>query len=150
MKYFHNIIFTEFMKPEEDAHALTQSFLSLFPFDLEKEKVKLETSISEGFEGKKITILKLVITKDRLIKEFLSTLCDQLSDEDLHALRTQHNRLDEHLDFFLRLDKSSLSEGIWKLTDEGSCVHVKFSVAAFPKKMDAALEIPPLAFRKTL
>ena len=61
--------------------------------------------------------------------------------ENISILKQIESRLDEELNFFLRLDKEKwVNEKEMKLTDSGKCFHIKISVAAFPKNMDIAIE----------
>ena len=98
---------------------------------------------AEGFAQKKIAILKAVIVKASNTNDFLGNILIKLSDDDRKTiLRQIESRLDEELDFFLRLDKEEwIKNGKLRLTDSGKCFHIKISVAAFPKKRKAAIGI---------
>jgi len=60
-------------------------------------------------------------------------LVNNLSVKDKGFLCAQDNRLDDNLDFYLRLLKPGILEDFFELTDSGDCFHVKFNVASFPK-----------------
>lgn len=150
MKSFHNIILSAFIKPEEDEQAVKDAILSIIPFDLEERKITPTQTVAEGFQEKKIVILEIKLEKDRDINEFTEHLLGRLSGAQKQQLLEQENRLDDHLRYYLRFDKLHLSEGELVLTDGGDCVHLKFSVAAFPKKKELALELMKGLFEKTL
>ena|SRR3989338_1033804 len=142
MKYAHSIKLNVFSKEEDNFDAVLKKFLEFFPFDLEKEKIGLRKNIASGFEDKKIIILEAALAKDKHIKEFLKNLLKNLgAEEKAIILKQAESRLDKNLDFFLRFDKDELiKNNKLILTDSGNCFHMRISIAAFPKKREAALE----------
>ena len=152
MKLAHQIELSVFSYPEEDFERINKAFLELLPFDCEKEKVKVEKTEAEGFGQKKIIILKATVVKTSNTNDFLGNILIKLSDDDRKTiLRQIESRLDEELNFFLRLDKGELiKHSRLRLTDSGKCFHIKISVAAFPKKMETAKEIVRKLFEKRL
>ena len=142
MKSAHLIKLNVFSKEEDNFDAVFKKFLEFFPFDLEKEKISLRKNTASGFEDKKIIILEAALTKDKHIKEFLKTLLKNLDAEEKTLILNQaESRLDKNLDFFLRFDKDDLiKNNKLVLTDSGNCFHIRISIAAFPKKTEAALE----------
>ena len=57
-------------------------------------------------------------------------------------LEQKESRLDEDLNFFVRIDKEKWIDGKEMfLTDSGNCFHIKILIAAFPKKRENALKI---------
>ena len=148
MKLAHNIKINVFVKPEEDEEKLKNALLSIIPFDIKKEKVKLTRSIADGFDNRKIVILEIVIVKERLTNQFLNALIEKLSDKEKDLLVKQENRLDEECCFFIRLDKQKLLEDKIRITDAGECFHIAISVAAYPKKKENAREIVKNLFRR--
>lgn len=150
MKYFHNVVLSAFVKPEEDEQLIKDAVLSLIPFDLKERNIALTETVAEGFQEKKIIILKIILEKDRDINEFMKKLLERLSEAQKQQLIEQENRLDEHLCYYMRFDKDYLFENKLVLTDAGNCVHVKLSVASFPKKREVALGVIRSLFEKTL
>ena len=138
MKYVHNITFSVFVKPEDSLETIKEQLVNLIPLDIEEEKLQLIQSVAEGITNK-IIILEITLKKERHTNAFLDSFKEKLSSEQLEQLRTQENRLDDQLYYFIRLDKEKLPELV--LTDSGNCVHIKMSIAAFPKKKENALNI---------
>ena len=139
MKRAHTITLTMFVLPGEDVEEQERLFLGLVPFSLADEGLSLQRSISKGFNDRDITVFSLRLEKERHTNAFLDAIAHRLSGAQKQQLISQENRLDDRLDFFLRFKKSSLpGRG---LTDKGDCVHVRMSIAAFPKKKERALII---------
>lgn len=143
MKYAHSIKLNVFSKETDDYNGISNKIKSFFPFDLEKEKINLKKTVAFGFEDKKITILEMILTKERHIKGFIKNLSKNLDDEQKNRILIEsESRLDENLDFFLRFAKDELiKNNKLVLTDSGDCFHLKMSIAAFPKKRSIALGI---------
>lgn len=136
MKRLHNVVLSMFVKPEEDAQELERKFLSIVPFSLGEEKLALQKTVASGFNERKITILEIVLQKERHTNALLDHLVRHLSGAQKQQLLGQDNRLDDDCDFFLRFKKEALPQLI--LTNGGDCLHVKLSIAAFPKRRQAA------------
>lgn len=149
MKLAHQIKLSVFSKQEDNEKDVLNSFLSLIPFDLEEEKLKLKTSTAEGFEHKKIKVFELTLKKEKHTTKILKNLINKLTDEQKQLILKQAgSRLDENLKFFLRFDKDKLiKEDKLELTDKGNCFHIKISIAAFPSKKEKALEIVKSLFK---
>lgn len=143
MKYAHNIKVSVFCKQEDNEADILKNLLALFPFNLEEQKVKVNRSNAEGFQQRKIVIYEITLEKDRHINEFINHLLSSLNDEQKQLLiRQLDSRIDNDLNFFLRLDKDKLiKEGKYFITEYGNCYHIKMSVAAFPSKKEMALEV---------
>ena len=88
-----------------------------------------------------ITILELLVEKERHTKAFLEHFIADLSSDQKSVLLSQENRLDDECHFFIRLDKKSLLDGKLVITDSGDCFHIKMSIAAFPKKKEQARKV---------
>ena len=149
MKYAHLIKLNVFSKETDDYNGVLNKFKAFFPFDLEKEKINLKKTTAFGFEDKKITILEVILTKERNIKEFIKNLSKNLDDKQKNRILIEsESRLDENLDFFLRFAKDELiKNNKLVLTDSGDCFHLKMSIAAFPKKRSIALGTIKSIFR---
>ena len=143
MKYAHLIKASVFSYENEDSENILSAFLRFFPFSLEDNKIVLKKTVAEGFNKKKIDVLEIALTKTNLINQFLDNLLDNLSKEQKDKILQQiESRLDNNLDFFLRFDKESwINDKKLVLTDSGKCFHLKISVAAFPKKIEVALNV---------
>ncbi|MBS3131773.1 hypothetical protein J4212_05045 [Candidatus Woesearchaeota archaeon] len=142
MKQAHSITLKVFVKEGEDYGKIKEAFLSFLPFELEKEKIKINEISAKGFEEKKIIILESILTKERHTNKFLESLLEKLeSGEKQRILLLKEPRLDENADFFLRFEKNELLENRkLALTDSGNCFHIKISIAAFPKSGENALK----------
>ncbi|MBW2997870.1 hypothetical protein KY349_06025 [Candidatus Woesearchaeota archaeon] len=142
MKIAHNVKLSVFAHEEDDEKQVEQAFLSLMPFDLEQEKLKLSRTAATGFKERKITILEIILTKEKHTSKLLTFLKQGLSDDQRQLLLNQaDSRLDNELNFFIRLDKPKLLNNEFWITDEGNCFHIRISVAAYPKKREAALGV---------
>jgi hypothetical protein len=144
MRFIHNAKITVFLKGEElqDSEKYHEIFLKLIPIDFEKEKLQIDIGEVEGLEGNDITIMSIQISKENHTNIFIKHIKTLLGKDQCETiLKQKESRLDEELFFYVRLDKKSSINNEWKLTDSGDCVHIKMSVAAFPKKKEAALEI---------
>jgi RNA binding exosome subunit len=142
MKFCHNITARVFAKPEEDNAAILRTLHSLFPFDLTAEKIKLTTQQATGVDDSRIILIhEVILDKDRHITDFVNNLASHLNDEQKALLLRQDNRLDEHCNFFLRLDKPKLLEGVYWITDHGNCYHIRLCLAAYPKKKETCKEL---------
>jgi len=138
----HNICITVFCKPEEDTKLIAKKLLFLVPFDIKEQKIELKKTNATGFKEKKITILEIYLEKESHTNLFLNNLIKNLTDEQKSLINKQaDSRLDDELNFFLRLDKNRLinEDKLW-LTDNGECFHIKIKIAAFPHKREVALK----------
>jgi RNA binding exosome subunit len=149
MKYFHSIKLTVFSKPEDDEEKIKTAFLGLIPFDFEKEKVECKLQTASGFTERKIKIFEIKLLKQRHTDAFFDFLMSKLNDEQKKLLlRQKESRLDDNLNFFIRLDKEKLFENEYFITDSGSCFHIMISIAAFPAKKECGLRIIDEIFLK--
>ncbi|MBN1544755.1 hypothetical protein JW898_04825 [Candidatus Woesearchaeota archaeon] len=143
MKLAHNVKLSVFAHEGEDLRKISEALKGLCPFDLEKEKVDLKTSVATGFQERKITIFEVFLKKERQTARFLRHLKESISESHLNLIRSQaESRLDSELNFFIRLDKAKLlGENRFYLTDSGDCFHIKISLAAYPANRDAGLKV---------
>ena len=148
MKHFNKININVFSYPEEDYKIIKSKFISLFPFDIEKEKIKLEESKAEGFNERQIIILEASIEKERHTKVFFENFLLKLKPEQKEMiLRQIESRVDEELNFFIRLDKEKLLQDEYYVTDSGNCYHLRFNLAVFPRKRELALKLAKELFQ---
>lgn len=143
MKIAHTVKLSVFVGENEDSQHVRDLFHRWLPLDWEKEKLSSEIQKATSFEQKVITIMTLTLAKEAHTSLFLKNLFSKLDAVQKRILLHQlESRLDEELNFFIRLDKNKLlKENKYAVTDSGDCFHIKISVAAFPKKMDVAKEV---------
>lgn len=139
----HYIVMRVFIYQEEDVEQVKQGLLKFAPFDLEKEKIKLISKNTFGFNEKKIVILSIRLEKERHTNKFIEHLNSMIDEKTRTTILIQaESRLDEELHFFLRFDKQSLiTKNKLILTDLGDCYHLQIGIASFPKTRENALEI---------
>ena len=150
MKLCHNIKASVFCREEEDENNILNCFLKLFPFNIEKEKIKLKKTKAKGFNEKIIIIFEIALEKDKHTNSFLKFLNKKLNNTQKELIFKQLNsRLDNDFNLFLRFDKNKLlkENRLW-LTDKGNCFHFKIAIAAFPKKKEKATEIIRKIFKR--
>ena len=138
----HRVELSVFVREEDFARK--EDFLlalrSLVPFQLEEEKVAVESQTAQGFNEKRILIARIVLQKARHVRAFLEHLSKRLSPAQKALLREQAaSRLDAENSFFMRFDREALLEKRLHLTDSGACYHVKIGIAVFPATSEAAL-----------
>jgi len=143
MKYCHSIKITVFSYEDEDYAKVHDSLLKLFLFSLEENKIQLKKTSAEGFSDRKIVILEVMLSKEKLVNAFLKNFLEKLTKQQKEVLIEQaESRLDENLDFFVRIDKNYWIEfSKMELTDSGKCLHIRMSIATFPKKRENALKV---------
>ena len=137
----HNVEIRVFCKPEDSLDKVRKSLLSFIPFDLSKEKVKLNEKSTSGFGERKIVILEIKLNKQRYVIQSLRNLNKMLNNDQKDLIKSQvESRLDDEGYFYLRFDKHMLiDEGKLWLTDKGDCYHIRLSIAAFPKTRENVL-----------
>ncbi len=138
-----------FCNPEEDKEKIKKAFLSLLGYDaseLDAEKIKLTETNAKGFNQKTILIFEASLEKERHSNKFIKKLNESLSKEDKNTILSQENRLDDNMNFFVRLDKDSLLDGKYVLTDSGSCFHILININAHPRKKEAAWTVAKQLF----
>ena len=140
MKIAHNIKISVFRK-DEDREPVIAGLKSLFPFDLETEKVTINSTEAEGLNENKIEILEVVLKKERLVNLFMKKLLEKLGEQKKILVSQIDSRLDFEQRFFLRLDKEKAIKNEFVLTDSGNCYHIAISVAAFPKTKESARKV---------
>lgn len=140
MKQANNVNIRVFCKPDEDKQKIREGIKKIIGItdeELKKHKQEIKETVAKGFE-EKITILEAFIEKNKLLNQVLKTLNEELTDQDKERLISQENRLDENLDFYLRLSKPLIIKNSFELTDSGDCYHIKINIASFPKNKETA------------
>ncbi len=141
MKHANKITIRAFTPPEEDREENKKKILKIAGYteqETEKEKIKYEERNAKGFSQRNIIIHVLELEKDRHCNKFLERLASNLTEEDKDILIKQTNRLDDDMNFYIRLNKEKLKQGTYEVTESGECYHIKISIAAFPKRKDVA------------
>jgi RNA binding exosome subunit len=139
MKQVHNVTIKVFEK--EKINEVKLGLEKLAALNLEEEKLKIYEKKAEGFEDT-IYILELKLEKAKHVSSFLKKLTSQLKDEQKELLKRQaESRLDEELNFFIRIDKDKWLNKELIITDSGDCFHIKMLIACFPKKKEKAIAI---------
>ncbi|MBW2967481.1 hypothetical protein KY362_03265 [Candidatus Woesearchaeota archaeon] len=142
-KLAHNIRLSVFAKEHEDPAKIADALIDLCPFELEKEKVGLKKSKAQGFNEKIIIIFEIVLEKQRHIRQFIEHLKSILSEDQRNLiLRQKESRLDDDMNFFIRIDKPRwLEERRAWITDSGDCFHIRMTIAAYPAKKENAFDV---------
>ena len=157
MKLLHKVIISVFLKPE-----LTQSDLDiekriidcmkmLSAVDIDHEKLQITAQTVTGFNERKIKTFTLILEKESHTNAFLSKLSSALNSEQKSLLLIQEeSRLDENLDFFIRLGLNELLRNEYYITESGDCFHIKMVIAAFPKTRKSAIKVIEKIFGEQL
>ncbi len=150
MKILNTVKLNVFCKEEENKEKLKEKLISLVPFNMEDEKVKLMEDTAIGFNEKKIKIYEITLEKTRHTNAFLKHLQELLNQKQKELLlRQAESRLDEEYNFFIRLDKEKFLNNEIFITDSGNCFHIKMNIACFPRKRDLALDIVKNVFKNS-
>lgn len=116
-----------------------KALLDLIPI----EKLEIETTKAIGFNERVIHILRIRLRKQRNINVFLKWFVSSLASSQKQLLVDEvESRIDERLDFFVRLDKQGWmsQQKVW-LTESGQCFHIRISLAVFPRKRELAVKL---------
>ncbi len=141
MKVLNKAVVSVFVREGENLEEIQSTLESLIPLNLEKEKIQLQRNSAKGCAEKKIAVLKIELEKSRHTNAFMKHLLNKLTEEQEELLLNQEeSRLDDHLHFFIRLDKEKLLNKEYEITDSGNCFHIKLHIAAFPSKRKIALK----------
>ena len=138
MKLCHNVKVSIFEYKDNNPEKIEQTLRSLFPFNIDKNLTKKKAT---GFNEREIVMFEVFLENNGLINKFIKKLNSKLSNEQKQLLLRQENRLDEHLNLFIRLDKEKLLKDEFHICDSGNCFHIRLSIASYPKKRDIALKI---------
>jgi RNA binding exosome subunit len=142
MKYAHYVQLRIFCLENEDELLMRQKILDMFPFEPKKELFVIKSQKAELFENRTMRILTLEIKRPTHVNKFLELLFSWLGEPDRGLLLEQlSSRLDEDLNFFLRLDKEKFLKGEYAITETGNCLHIKIAIAAYPHKREIARTI---------
>ena len=140
-KCVHNITMKVFEKETDQIQKCLSVFKHMIPVDFEKEKIPIHHEKADGFFQKTIHILKIKTEKNRHNMVMLNTVFSHLSADDRKRVtREILTRIDDDGFFYIRLDKESLFQKKYRITESGDCFHMKIKLAAFPASTDAYLK----------
>ncbi|MEK6857267.1 MAG: RNA-binding domain-containing protein [Nanoarchaeota archaeon] len=151
MRYVNNIKISVYVKVDEElVEKIKQKIINFIPFNLEEEKIELKEENVQSFNEKIIKIFTIELVKEKHTNDFLKFLNSKLTKEQKMLLLSQkESRLDEEQFFFIRLDKTELVENDrFFITDSGNCVHIRMSIASFPRKRKVALQAIEKIFKE--
>jgi RNA binding exosome subunit len=147
MKLAHSAVISVFSKPEENYQEIKDCLIRFVGLDLEKEKLKIDEK-KASFDGFTIIILSITLDKGKHVQQFLDMLNEKISAEEKELLVKQYlTRVDDDLNFFLRLEKKALIANELKLTDGGECFHIKIHLACYPAKVELGKEAVKQIFK---
>jgi len=143
LKLAHTIKLSVFVNEGEDEQLVLERVKAFLPVDFEQERINVERQGAEGLHDNKIIILGLNLEKEKHTTLFIETLASKLVHQQKELLlRQAESRLDDDLNFFLRLDKDRLlNKNECFITESGSCFHIKMHIATFPAKRERAMEV---------
>lgn len=140
MRLVHNVTVSVFSRTAEEKNAIHKVLISLIP-DEDPSKISIREEIAEAYDETSIFIYSMKLHRQRIIRRFLETLFDNLSSEDLQRIYDERElRVDDEGCLYIRLDKASLKDGSFEMTDSGDCFHIRIKLAAYPKNKENAME----------
>lgn len=144
MKYAHAVKLRAIVSPsrEEQVKERVKGLLGL-PLDVveEEEDVMFDVDEAEDFSGNELRFVRTSFTATRNTNRVLTSLRDGLSEGDREMIAGQHDRLDEDLNFHVRLDLDAFLDGAFIVTESGDCLHLRVKVAAYPAKQEKAYDV---------
>ena len=130
--------------------------------DVEKTSLALSELLSAGYALEKVPItqnpveessqailLASFLRKESGINHLFKFIAAKISAEDRQSVANEsEQRVDNHLDFFLRFDRESwVAHRKLALTPKGECFHLTFSMAAYPKSRERAAALVRQIFK---
>jgi RNA binding exosome subunit len=157
VKQIHQIAVTAFYRVDETRFSVEELQNSLYwfiPEDIEeknfaKEKISLEQESIKIEDGVDLEKFVVTIAKDKHNNKMLQEFKNVLGEEQCALLLEQDDRLDSRFDLFIRIDKEKwIKEEVAELTQSGDCLHIKLTIAAYPKNKESAWEVVQQIFGK--
>ncbi len=124
---------------KENSEELKERLIALLPEELQKKENILKQEQAQGFNEKTINILNISLTKKRETRLMLDHLLELLGSSRLQLERELDSRLDDELNFFIRLDKDAWRHDEVKIVEHGNCIHIKIGIITYPRKREEAL-----------
>ncbi len=144
MKLVNNIRFRVFCAPEENREEIRTALFSLLGYtaqEVAEQKISLKETNAKGFNQRTLVIIEAALEKERHCNKFLKQFVEKLSSEDRKLLLSQENRLDDDMNFFIRLHKDALLDGRYALTDSGNCFHISMNLEVHPRRREFARKV---------
>lgn len=146
MKYAHSVKLRGIVSPEEEDELKRRLTALLRRRSDERsieeirddEGVSFTVDTAEDFAGNELRFVRTAFDATRNTNSVLRTLRSELSQGDRELIAGQMDRLDDDLNFHIRLDLDSFLDGVFLLTDSGDCLHLRVKVAAYPAKEERA------------
>lgn len=143
MKLAHSIEIRVFCGEEESENEVIEGLKWLIPLDLEEQKIRIKRQNALGFGDRKISILEVMLEKEKHVTAFLKELFGRMQGPQKQMLLRQlDSRIDNDANFFIRLEKTiAIKNKGAVVTDGGNCYHVKIKIAAYPSNKGNAMKI---------
>lgn len=143
MKVAHSAEIRVFCGEGESESEVLDGLKWLVPFNLEEQKVQVKRQTALGFSDRKITILEVLLEKERHVKQFLDIFFGKLQPTQKQTLLRQlESRIDESANFYVRLEKDILMKSRdMVVTDGGNCYHIRIKMAVYPSTKGRVEEI---------
>lgn len=106
-----------------------------------KDALRVRNNESKIVDGLDLISIQFELNKQTHIKSLIQNLKEKLGKKQCELIASQENRVDDECNLFIRLDKKSLNEKKFVLTDSGDCYHIKIKLAAYPKKKETGIII---------
>ena len=105
--------------------------------------VEIPLSGTTGEETTQPVLLTSFLKKESDINHLFKFLAANIASQDKEIILKEADKyVDDHLDFFLRFEREPwVLEKKLILTTKGDCFHLTFSMAAYPKTKDRAIEL---------
>ena len=134
-KQIHSIKINVFEKNQDEIETINQVYQYLLPLDFKKEKINILQEQLEGFNQKIIYSITLETIKKRHNMMLVEVIFGNLEKNEIKKIYDQiESRLSDDGSFYMRLDKQSLLDKSFILTEDGDCFHIKIKTAGYPAK----------------
>ena len=134
-KQIHSIKINVFEKNQDEIETINQVYQYLLPLDFKKEKINILHEQLEGFNQKIIYSITLETIKKRHNMMLVEAIFGNLEKNEIKKIYDQiESRLSDEGDFYMRLDKQSLLDKSFIITEDGDCFHIKIKIAGYPAK----------------
>lgn len=132
-KLVHNIQIRVFEKNPKRIDITKSGLNELLPVDFKKEKISIDHEKAEGFNEKTINIISIKTSKKRHNRMLLNNIFNKMDEKDKKRMYNERKtRIDTEGNFYIRLDKESLLNKKYRLTEGGNCYHLTIKLAAYP------------------
>ena len=129
MPLFHYLHLRAFAHETEDPEKVRQALRNV----AQGAAVELEETKAEGSHGNRILILEVQAKSGQTERKLFAALARDDPGSVERLRREVPRRLDDHLNFHLRLDKQEAYQGRLRVTASDDAVTVRAKVRSFPK-----------------